>query len=191
MSPERNEGIPLWHILHDDGDEEDLDETDLTQALRHYDQNLKEDDNLMNEDTLSDENDDDEDDFNDTDDEVSSRGNNINEITTNTTLWPTSGVRNRWMKAITDSQTIGEISLGLSALIEYGRNFGVISDDVFDTSRTSNAMKYFWIKSANKNSNHTPNPKNNSQKKSSMSYVDDYKRPSRAAAKKVASYAEY
>jgi hypothetical protein len=101
----------------------------------------------------------------------------------NSTLWPTSGVRNRWIHAIKESKTLGEIALGLTSFIEYGRNYGVFGDDPLDNVRSSQS-KNLWTKSSK--TAMTP-----THKSSRLSLQDDYKRPSRQASKKISSYAEF
>lgn len=43
LPPDVNEGIPLWHLKHDDNDSEDLDEDEVVLWRRWYDENAKSD----------------------------------------------------------------------------------------------------------------------------------------------------
>ena len=160
-----------------------MDESDLSNALRHFDGDFKEDDNVMEGDVSDNESghgDDDETDE-DTGPAVSdSKGDNDD----TSTLWPTSGVRNRWIHAVKEAKTLGEIALGLSSLVEYGRNFGAFGDDPLDGVR-STQTKNLWTKSSK--TSMTPTHKTG---RLSLSIEDDYKRPSRHASKKV-SYVEF
>lgn len=36
LPPEKNEGFALWHMEHDDGEEEDLEAEQVEKAIRHY-----------------------------------------------------------------------------------------------------------------------------------------------------------
>jgi hypothetical protein len=124
-----NDGVSLWHMEHDDGDCEDLDKTDLVRAMGHFESNAQEDDYCedVNDDQCgsSDGSISEEDEEDESDEEEESAG-------TSDVLWPSLNVRMRWLSAVNASCTISELSLALSALMEYSKSFGIISVDSLD-----------------------------------------------------------
>ena len=97
---------------HDDGDEEDIDEFQVEKVLRHYSLNALEDDPTGEDDENED--DEDEDDY---DEEESPQNDELEEMGDkkgtkkmkfSTTLWPTAGVRQRWLKCLNNAATVGE-----------------------------------------------------------------------------------
>lgn len=158
LPPERNEGIVLYHMEHNDGDSEDLDDLDIAKALRSYDEDLKEDDD-EEEDDDDDSVEEDEDgnndggnkkgkdkeggDSNSDDGDGSSsddddgdipqyRNNNNSEE--GATLWPTYEVRSRWQAALNSCQTVGETALALQCFVDHARLFGVTAETVESTT---------------------------------------------------------
>lgn len=119
-----NDGIELWHMRHDDGDGEDLEEHEVLEAFRA----------LQNEEKIA-----------GVDDSAEeSESFNANEMDSETAsmeqvgerLWTTAGVREKWQDAVRRSRTVGELSLSLISLYERCQGFGVV-DDGIDTRRGS------------------------------------------------------
>ena len=100
LPPEKNEGLALWHMEHEDGDEEDLEEMDVEKVIRHMlcdaqqeDQNeVEEDENEVENEEGSEEG---------SDDDMSNSNDTVH-------LWPTRGVRKKWRHCVDKSQTVGE-----------------------------------------------------------------------------------
>ena len=111
LPPSRNDGVPLWHMVHDDHDEEDLDEDELKMAMEAHATDQKEapteemSDNDVVEEGEGEEG---------SEDVVS-----VYDVSDGLRLWPTAGVRQRWREAVTHSRTTAEVALGLVSLIEY------------------------------------------------------------------------
>jgi len=118
-----NDGIPLWHMEHDDGDNEDLDSKDLTRVLRNYDTDAQ------NEEGIDDE-DEDEDEASDSEEEESEEEEEDDEDREESkVLWPSLNVRTRWLQALHASQTISEVALALSSFMEHAKAYGVVGPD--------------------------------------------------------------
>ena len=199
LPADKNEGMELWRMEHQDGDEEDLDLDDVIKSLRWYDLNLFEDDEIVID------GEEEEDDDNDSDDVIIDNMNDdTNELErtngeSTRTLWPTGGVRSRWLDALQQSKTISEVVLALTSFLEHSRLFGMMDDDEPDL--------YSSNQSRSKSSNNTLyNKKNNDNKSKSMQIQtissSPYKRKGkghvepemgraqRAAARRIVSYAE-
>ena len=199
LPADKNEGMELWRMEHQDGDEEDLDLDDVIKSLRWYDLNLFEDDEIVID------GEEEEDDDNESDDVIIDNMNDdTNELErtngeSTRTLWPTGGVRSRWLDALQQSKTISEVVLALTSFLEHSRLFGMMDDDEPDL--------YSSNQSRSKSSNNTLyNKKNNDNKSKSMQIQtissSPYKRKGkghvepemgraqRAAARRIVSYAE-
>jgi hypothetical protein len=105
LPPEKNEGVASWHVVHNDGDAEDLYEEDVRKAVRQFAEGLHEDD----------EGGEDEDENPGlSSDEESENGEDVTPRTKavgddrGTRLWTTSGVRQRWINAVNNSRTVGD-----------------------------------------------------------------------------------
>ena len=129
LSADKNDGEKWWRCVYDDNDEEDLAEDTVILGIRHFEENAAEDDTIV-----PDDNEDDDDksenealpieDFDDGDDEVYHPQELVDKITGKSNhLWPTKGVRKRWIDAVDKSNTIGEVALSLSSLLEYSKEF--------------------------------------------------------------------
>ena len=199
LPADKNEGMELWRMEHQDGDEEDLDLDDVIKSLRWYDLNLFEDDEIVID------GEEEEDDDNDSDDVIIDNMNDdTNELErtngeSTRTLWPTGGVRSRWLDALQQSKTISEVVLALTSFLDHSRLFGMMDDDEPDL--------YSSNQSRSKSSNNTLyNKKNNDNKSKSLQIQtissSPYKRKGkghvepemgraqRAAARRIVSYAE-
>jgi hypothetical protein len=97
LPPERNEGLALWHMEHDDGDAEDLEESDVEKVVRHFAQDAQEDDARAGDEESTEAGDAGDDDSEE-DTEHAARGR----------LWPTAGVRDKWRSSVSRSRTGGE-----------------------------------------------------------------------------------
>lgn len=120
----KNDGIALWHMLHEDGDEEDLDETDVKAAIAAMEQDLLEDPSGGD---VQDEEEGMEVDTDGDEEENADRQSKSK-------LWPSLGVRQRWRKAVSNAATVSELALGLSSLMDYANDFGVVSPDSTDSA---------------------------------------------------------
>lgn len=196
LAAEANEGEPLWRMEHFDGDQEDLDFEDLMTAIRHFENDCKEDDTRMADDV--------EDSDDDNEDDESLVENVSRAKHDSSTLWPTGGVRSRWIAAIQQAQTIGELAMGLSSLMEYGKSFGAVGEDPVELAKGS--VGRFWTKNTTSSTSTTVAAIVSSPIKSKTSsrhsrktanYFDDFnKRPTRNASKEASkkiksSYADY
>lgn len=125
------------------------------------------------------------------------------------TLWPTLGVRQRWMDAVCNSLTISEVALALSSLLEHAKAFGVAGPDSQDTDLSSyrNSSSRQWGSSRNSpfktrrgndrgvsgsSSTRSKIANKSGGRKSNQISESDWAedRPRRAAARAVKSYAE-
>jgi hypothetical protein len=97
------DGTVLWHMEHDDGDSEDLDQEEAEMAVRHLDEDSREgeEQGKGGEELEKPE---------EIEEEEVERGES--------TLWPTAGVRERWQDAVRKSMTIAELALALIAFTE-------------------------------------------------------------------------
>lgn len=183
------EKLDIWRLVHDDGDEEDLYTDDVLNGTRHFNENASFDDTIQD----NDDNEDDEDafqeeiDFNDGDDEVYHPEEVIPKGEERTiTLWPTNGVRMRWIESLTKSSTVSEVSLALSSLLEYSKAFGACKDDPLDGVGQRPTTSIYG--------GHRMISKLNNPKKRKSNYDDNIYaetgRVQRSAARKVINYAE-
>lgn len=109
LPPEKNEGMPLWHMEHDDGDAEDIDESDVEKAIRHMasdaleddaDSELGEDEDGFEEEIAG------EDDMDGDSEPEPENKKRKSEFSAH--LWPTVGVRRKWSTSLHLSKTVGE-----------------------------------------------------------------------------------
>lgn len=138
LPAEKNDGIALFRMIHNDGDKEDLDEEDLLAALRYFELNLTEAEIRAElrekrsgaEREMDEEEEDDEDNDEDDDDILMDSSSETSEGLYNEEglLWPTLEVRERWVEAVKQSRTVGELSLALTALEENTFNFGLFGE---------------------------------------------------------------
>lgn len=174
----KNEGMELWRMEHQDGDEEDLDKDDVEKSIRWYEENLLEDDEAT---TADDENDDDDDLTGE------SEGSERVEGEASATLWPTAGVRMRWLEALQRSKTVSEVAMALSTFMDHSRAFGIMDDSDSAEGRSSKSESKGGRRAA-------PAPGPSPYKRKGKSSVSDTHneggRARRAAARTVLSYAE-
>jgi hypothetical protein len=129
-----NDGLCLWHMEHDDGDCEDLDDKEIEKVLNYFendaqegdeeDQSNQSGDSGPSEDEMS------EDDGSEEDEDDPSAGSDR-------VLWPSLNIRTRWIKAVSDSCTVSELALALSSFMDYCERYGISSPDPLDASGTS------------------------------------------------------
>lgn len=109
LPADKNEGMALWHMEHDDGDAEDIDESDVEKAIRHHVSDAVEDDADSESDEdetgFEEESVDDDDMDVEKDTETKSKGHKNG---FSSYLWPTVGVRRKWSKCLELSKTVGE-----------------------------------------------------------------------------------
>lgn len=180
----KNEGMELWRMEHQDGDEEDLDKDDIVKSIRWFEDNLLEDDETT---AADDENDDDDDITEESDESVRVDGE------VSATLWPTAGVRMRWLEALQRSRTVSEVAMALSTFMEHSRSFGMMDDSDSSDVHNSKSDQSLWGKSkGSKKAAPAPGPSPYKRKgKSSVSDAhNEGGRARRAAARSVLSYAE-
>ena len=179
----KNEGMELWRMEHQDGDEEDLDRGDVLKSIRWFDENLFEDDEAPASDD-----DEEEEEFIQEDVEEIERA----EGDSAATLWPTAGVRARWLETLQRSRTVSEVAMALSTFIEHSRSFGIMDEyDALDSSPTKGGKVTLWVKSKAKAA---PVPGASPYRRKGKSSVSesfiDGGRATRAASRRVLSYAE-
>eukprot|EP01041_Mallomonas_annulata_P007822 gene7822-15997_t len=169
LSADRNEGEALWHMRHDDGDEEDLDEPEVLSALKHFDQDLREDENKDQEgdDSVEDGDGDGESDGSGSSDEEEQ--GNSDDGGSSKTLWPTARTRARWISGVGKSHTVGELALALSSLTEHAHAFGVADPMQCDNKRRLHHTAAMWSKKCD-NGTGTGTPVNSGRRRKSLSH---------------------
>jgi hypothetical protein len=50
------------------------------------------------------------------------------------TLWPTAGVRSRWLDVLRRSKTVSEVAVALSAFLQHAKTFGIWEEDLPESS---------------------------------------------------------
>lgn len=182
-----NEGMELWRMEHQDGDEEDLDKQDVVKSTRWFDENLFEDDEAAPA-----EDDEEEDDEEEVVEEIEEDDDRVDGQVTST-LWPTAGVRARWLEALQRSRTVSEVAMALSSFIDNARSFGMMDEHDIIDSAPRVPTSTVWVKSE-RGRNAAPVPGASPYKRKGKSSVSDTLaeggRAQRAAAKRVMSYAE-
>jgi hypothetical protein len=161
-----NEGETFYHLLHFDGDDEDLDIDETTKAVRAYDLNLQKAELELESGDGTNE---------DQDEDVDAQGEETDELVTEEderdsynsdsdidsvedvrksiggdklatdTLWPTAEIRARWRAAVTNAHTVGELALALGDLCSAAKSFGMMppeeNDVGFRVSSSSSKSK--------------------------------------------------
>ena len=212
LPADKNDGVALWHMEHNDGDAEDLELADLQKALRYFEQDLQEDE------------DDEDSDGEDEGDEESSVGSEESDEEdaaedrlyapnrSGATLWPTYEVRQRWMAALSSSKTLGELGLALQGFMEQADAFGVLAPDPYAVekelaprkarlaARSSRRSVYVAedsdsspdspVVKRSSSRHHRSSGSRSSSRQQQHDEIYGRERPSRAAARSVRSYAE-
>lgn len=130
-----NDGAPLWHVLHDDGDEEDLDHGEVIRGMRAFGNGLTEPEvegefdgedegsedggEAAPEEEVSEE-EGSEDEFND---EPSGEGDHSKR------LWSSAYVRARWHSAVSECKTLADVALAIGILSTQCSEYGVFAPD--------------------------------------------------------------
>lgn len=180
----KNEGMELWRMEHQDGDEEDLDREDVLKSIRWFEENLFEDDEAE-----ASESDEEEEDPIQEDIEEVERA----EGDSAPTLWPTAGVRARWLDTLQRSRTVSEVAMALSTFIGHSRSFGIMDEfDQLEGSPTKGGKVTLWVKSKAKAATPVPgaSPYRRKGKSSVSESFIDGGRATRAASRRILSYAE-
>jgi len=132
-----DESEALWHMIHVDGDEEDLDEAEVSKAIEFYDKNIQNEneDNKDEKDDEEEEDNDDGDGLQDSEEEEEEESSDEDddeddeddeeEDESKRTLWATLGVRERWRSVVRKSKTISQLALALLILQEAATKFGI------------------------------------------------------------------
>jgi len=131
---------PLWHVEHEDGDQEDLGRAELNKALSAFDDDLdadpEEDDSDSENEGENNEDDADEDD--DEEDEEEGDGE---------TLWPTWGYRHGWIRTVENCKSHYILALAINALMDVAIDFGVAIDTTSQSKPRRQANKWQTKKS--------------------------------------------
>jgi hypothetical protein len=147
-------------------------------SIRWYEENLLEDDEA----TAADDENDDDDDLT-----GESEGSERVDGEASATLWPTAGVRMRWLEALQRSKTVSEVAMALSTFMDHSRAFGIMDDSDSAEGRSSKSESKGGRRAA-------PAPGPSPYKRKGKSSVSDTHneggRARRAAARTVLSYAE-
>jgi hypothetical protein len=135
------EDFDLWHMLHDDGDREDINLEQVQRAIKYHKEDAdvpdpedpqaiqeatkKEDDDMSVTSDAGEESSSDDDDDDCGGGEAGSR----------VTLWESAGARARFIAGVVASSSAAEVALALSLFLENARIFGYVAqhDDVFDS----------------------------------------------------------
>lgn len=207
LPPEKNDSIALYHMQHNDGDSEDLELDDLLRAFRYYEQDAQEEDaedgdESDNEDDEGSASEGDESDEEEEEDRLHAPG-------AGATLWPTFEVRARWLAALGNAATLGEVALALHAFLEQATAFGMVAQDVANTAEKALAprsarlaanvaikasLKDVYIPepvlSSRSGGGRSSSSSRNRAAKNKAKFSAGRERLSRAAARSVRSYAE-
>eukprot|EP01039_Chlorochromonas_danica_P009457 gene9457-10447_t len=143
----RNDGIALYRIVHDDGDEEDVDTPDLLRALLRRRQNVTK---VSREELAAENEDQDEEEEEkggkDAEDESGSEGGDSHSETGSSgsdsseeeeddenmagdRLWPTWEVRQRWRSFLRRAILVSEVAWALFALEQQAYRFNILAQD--------------------------------------------------------------
>lgn len=142
----RNDGIALYRIVHDDGDEEDVDTPDLLRALLRRRQNVtkvsrdelaaeneqEQDQDQEEEEKGKDAEDDAESEGTDSQSETGSDSSEEEEEDENMAgdrLWPTWEVRQRWRSFLRRAVLVSEVAWALFALEQQAYRFNLLAQD--------------------------------------------------------------
>jgi len=122
----------LWHMVHKDGDEEDLEADEVQTALDTFARDLQEPEGGEDEDEENDEDEeeeveDEETGLHDTEEEEEDEDEDEDEDadSSNKRLWPSWGAREKWKTAVSDAHTVGGLAVALLLLTEATERFGV------------------------------------------------------------------
>jgi len=138
--------IELWHVEHDDEDEEDLGDKEVKKAMAAFDDDLgaeAEEDSDSDDDGGSEAGDKEEEEESEEEEEEESEEEEEEESTfgSGKTLWPTWGYRHGWIKAVQECEAISVLALALNSLLDVSVEFGAAED--FSTQRkTRRANKW-------------------------------------------------
>lgn len=158
LPPSRSEdGAVGFHVVHDDGDEEDLDLRTTQTGVEAFEGRWGVDDERLP--AVGEWNEEDGDDASDSssvaeeEEEEAATGGSYSE---RHTLWPNTTVRNKWIQNVESAQLVGELALALNIFVEYCRNFGVIGvnplEDTWGKSTNSieaTSQKHMWCTNHN------------------------------------------
>jgi len=189
LSADKNDGEKWWRCVYDDHDEEDLAEDTVILGIRHFEENAFEDDTIVPDDNVEDEDESENEalpieNLDDGDDEVYHPQELVDKITGKSNhLWPTKGVRKRWIDAVDKSNTIGEVALSLSSLLEYSKEFCDCKIDQCEGTQRPTTSIYGTNRIVGTN-------KSSKKRKANDDDFHDNGRQQRAAAKRVINYAE-
>jgi len=137
---------------HADGDTDEMDETQLRLAIRAFELNQMTDVSAATREELNDDDDDDSDDedegydLRDVDDMCAELDEQQEKMWTIEAeedasvdcierLWPTIGVRNKWLQALRDASCVADVAMAMSAFHAQAVSFGVTGEDIFETMK--------------------------------------------------------
>jgi hypothetical protein len=128
LPADENDGTALYHMEHWDGDEEDLNESEVVLAIQMFEQDAEDadDDNDNSSVGAS------EDAADSLCDSESDNGGNDRDAliscSDGSTLWPTAEVRLRWQSSVAAIRTVSEAALALRSFALQLSSFGLIPD---------------------------------------------------------------
>lgn len=209
LPPEKNEGVALYHMEHNDGDAEDLELEDLLRALRYREIDAQEEDEEDGGESDGEDEQGPSDDEADSDDDEDSQEEDrlYAPDSAGATLWPTFEVRSRWLAALSSANTLGELALALQCFVEQATAFGVVAQDPSAAAEkqilaprsarlavTKLSSSAYVVDSSpevsRRSSSRTVSRKSSKSGNKKDMFSGESQRPSRAAARAVKSYAE-
>ena len=128
--PAHDDDPELFHIVHDDGDEEDVEHKDTKEAVERYDA-IGEDEEDEDDDDDGSEDEDEEEEESDEDDDVSDSEESdsdeeVEEVRTK--LWPSFEAREAWKARVKDSRTTSQLGVCALSLWDHMVSFGLVSE---------------------------------------------------------------
>lgn len=128
LSAHDNDGTALYHMEHWDGDEEDLNESEVVLAIKMFEQDAEDvDDNNDNSSVGASEDTADSLCDSESDDGGHHRDALIS-CSDGSTFWPTAEVRLRWQSSVAAIRTVSEAALALRSFALQLSSFGLIPD---------------------------------------------------------------
>ena len=134
-------------MLHDDGDEEDLDENEVLRAISDLEEGITSKEAGGEEEEGGEGE-------NDTTSETCFSPRSASNGDDHKTLWPTVGVRSRWIEAVRGANTTGEIAFALQAFSEHCRGFGLLAEDLIDNGSSQRVRMFVTSSSSSSASPH-------------------------------------
>jgi len=126
LPADKNDGTALYHMEHWDGDEEDLNESEVMRAIQMFEQDVE--DAEQDEDSSVGASEDMPDSQCGLQSDNGHGGDALISCSDGSTLWPTAEVRLRWQSSVIAIHTVSESALALQSFAQQLSLFGLIPD---------------------------------------------------------------